>query len=338
MFTIKDLARESGYTVATVSRALNDSPLVAEDTRAKILKVAEEHGYIPNALAKNLVKKSASTVCVIVPDIVNPYFPLIVKAVQDTMQTEGYLTIVCNSDWKESNEFSLVRLMCAQRVGGIVMDPSSDDSYRRIQKAGIEIPIVFVGNRTEDNISSVLVDNYAAMFTVVEYLAGLGHRRIALIGGQEETYVNRLRCSGFRDSMRSNGLQVDERLMIQCKYLSNDGYCAMERRIREGDLPTAVVTINDVIAFGVLECLKNHQIRVPEDISVVGFDDVEFSQQLGLTTIHEPRYKMGEDAAKLLLEIMNKPHGRRSAKTGKHILYEPELILRNTCCPPKAPI
>ena len=336
MFTIKDLARESGYTIATVSRALNDSPLVAEDTRAKILKVAEDHGYIPNALAKNLVKKSASTVCVIVPDIVNPYFPLIVKAVQDTMQTEGYLTIVCNSDWKESNEFSLVRLMCAQRVGGIIMDPSSDRSYRRIQKAGIEIPIVFVGNRTKDNISSVLVDNYAAMFTVLDYLAGLGHRKIALIGGEEDTYVNRLRRNGFQDSMKSNGIPLDERLIIQCKYRSNDGYNVMEQLIAEGNLPTAVVAINDVIAFGVLECLKNHQIRVPEDISVVGFDDVESSHQLGLTTIHEPRYKMGADAAKLLLEIMKDPNRRRNAKTGKHILYEPELVLRNTCCPPKA--
>lgn len=338
MFTIKDLARESGYTVATVSRAINGSSLVAEKTRQKILDIAERNGYVPSAIAQNLVMQRTSTICVIVPDIVNPYFPLILRTIQGEMQKQNYATIICNTDWSEVNELNLVKLMYAQRVGGIIMDPSDEYSLRRIRNVNLHIPVVFVGNRTEDeDVGSVMVDNYNAMDQAVSYLAQLGHKKIALIGGAEKTYANRERIRGFCDAMKKRTNALDGSLLVKCTYRSGDGYRAMKTLIDAGNIPTAVVGINDSIAFGVITCLKEHGFRVPEDVSVVGFDDVELAAPLGLTTIHEPRYKMGKQAAKLLLEEINSnaAGNQGAAKAYKHIEYKTELIVRETCCPPK---
>ena len=331
MFTIKDLAKECGYTVATVSRAMNDSPLVADKTKEKIREIAKQHGYVPNILAKNLVTQRSSCICMIVPDIVNPYFPMIVKAVQDEASNYGMFVIVCNSDWKASNEFSLVKLMYAQRVAGMIMDPSSDESYKNIRKSNINVPIVFVGSRTEDDdVSSVLVDNRTAMYTGVDYLHSLGHEKIALIGGKENTYVNRKRIKGFFDAMKAHGHSPESICHIRCQYKESDGYIAAKELISTGNMPTAIVAINDIVAFGIISFLKDNKIRVPEDVSVIGFDDIESSNYAGLTTIREPRYQMGQAAAKILFEMI-KNHDSENTANSQHILFKPELIIRDTC-------
>lgn len=330
--TIKDLARESGYTVTTVSRALNNNPLVSEKTRKKILEIAEKHGYEPSALARNLVTQSSSSICVIVPDITNPYFPLIVKAVQDEAQRHGFFTFVCNSGWTETGEVALARLMYGQRVGGIIMDPSSDLTFRRIREAKVHLPIVFVGNRTEDDeTSSVLVDNQAAVESGVEYLAGLGHREIAFIGGQENTYVNRKRQAGFRLAM-SRLFGAEDPVVIPSTYQSQGGYDAAYALISSGRLPSALMCINDIVAFGVIRCLREHGYRIPQDVSVIGFDDVEFSEHLELTTLQEPRYEMGVRATSILMDCIESRS--EAACQHKHVLFRSELIKRSTCAPP----
>ena len=330
--TIKDLAKESGYTVTTVSRALNNSPLVAEKTRRKILEIAEKHGYEPSALARNLVTQSSSAICVIVPDITNPYFPLIVKAVQDEARRHDYLTFVCNSGWTEKGEVELARLMYGQRVAGIIMDPSSDFTFRRIREAKIRLPIVFVGNRTEeDEASSVLVDNQAAVELGVEYLVGLGHREIAFIGGQENTYVNRKRQEGFRVAT-SRLLGTEKPFLISSAYQVKGGYDATHVLITSGHVPTAVMCINDIVAFGVIRCLREHGYQVPRDVSVMGFDDVEFSEHLELTTLREPRYEMGAKAVSILMDTIKS--GPDVACQHTHVLFRSELIVRGTCAPP----
>ena len=330
--TIKDLARESGYTVTTVSRALNNNPLVSEKTRKKILEIAEKHGYEPSALARNLVTQSSSAIGVIIPDITNPYFPMIVKAVQDEARRHEFFTFVCNSGWTEKGEIEFARLMYGQRVGGIIMDPSSDFTFRRIREAKIQLPIVFVGNRTEsDEASSVLVDNQAAIELGVEYLVNLGHREIGFIGGQENTYVNRKRQEGFRIAIRRL-LGNETPLIIPSAYQAQEGYEAALVLVNSGHVPTALMCINDVVAFGVIRCLREHGYRVPEDVSVMGFDDVEFSEYLELTTLREPRYEMGIKAVSILMDTIKSEPGVAHQHT--HVLFRSELITRNTCAPP----
>lgn len=335
MVTIKDLAQKSGYTVATISRALNNNPLVAEKTRKRILEIAGEIGYTPNALARGLVTQTTSSVGIMVPDITNPYFPTIVKAAQDTLKQRGYFTIVCNSDWMEDTEIELARMLYEHRVRGIIMDPLSDQTYKNIYETGIRVPIVFVGNRpSEDDTSSVLINNYNASVVATQHLIDLGHKKIGFVGGIENTYVNRNRFGGYQECMRACVGAVDPTLVMKCKFKQEGGYSAAKAFVDQGNVPTAVIAGNDIIAFGVIQGFRNSGYDVPRDVSVIGFDDIEFAENVGLTTMREPRYDMGVTAATLLLEAIDRVEAGKSPLR-KSVVYEPELIDRSTCAPPR---
>lgn len=336
MITIKDLARDTGYTVATVSRAMNNSPLVAQSTRERILEAARRIGYSPNAIARGLVNKSSSAVGIVVPDIMNPYFPTIVKAAQDVLSERGMFTIVCNSDWSSDNELQLVKMLNEHRVCGIIMDPLNDVSIQRIKDVGIDIPIVCVGNQVlEGNTSSVIIDNYNSAQKATEHLIQIGHERIAFYGGDEGTYILRRRCEGYRESMLAHFGSIDESLVCKCRYRQEDGYAATQLLIDEDNLPTAVLAANDIIAYGIILCLRDNGFSVPDDVSIIGFDDIEFSSIIELTTMREPRYDMGVMAAKVLCnEIEYSEDDKIPPKT--NIQYPPELIIRSSCAPPRA--
>ncbi len=336
MVTIKDLAKATGYTIATVSRAFNNSSLVADATREKILRTAEEIGYLPNALARGLVNKATSTIGVIVPDITNPYFPVIVKSIQDTIKPHGYNTIVCNTDWIEDTETESAKMLFAHRVAGILMDPLSDRTYSNIYNAGVRVPIVFVGNKTDSNAdeaSSILIDNFSAAYQATEYLLSLGHERIAFVGGDEDTHVNRNRIGGYISSMQRHVGALDPSLLMKCRYTQEAGYMVASALIRSGRLPTAIVAGNDIIAFGVMQSFHNHGYRIPRDISIIGFDDIEFSSNIGLTTMQEPRSEMGRMAANLLLETIRNAEAHLKLET-KNILLDAKLIKRDSCASP----
>ena len=330
MYTIKNLAEDSGYTVATVSRALNNSPLVADKTKKKIFKIARENGYVPNALARGLVKRSSSSICVIVPDIVNPYFPLIVKAIQDRVNEEGMHVICGNSEWNPKTEKSLLQLSKEQRVAGIIMDPVGDRTIESIETIGLDIPIVFVGNKPEDgDMSSVLVDNYRATIKSVDYLVDKGHRDIVMLGGKEDTFVNRERFRGYVDGMKKHGLETRIR-KIACEYGEINGQIATRELLASKSIPTAILAINDTVALGVIKEIKDHGMEVPQDISVIGFDDVEISEYIGLTTMREPRYEMGNKAATILMEEINACR-EGSTIPKQAIQYDSPIIERKTC-------
>lgn len=325
--TIKDIAEKTGYTVATVSRALNDSPMVHKKTKEKIFSVAKEMGYTKynkyTAIPRN------PYIGVIIPDITNPYFPLLVKGIQDSLQKEGYSIVLCNSNGIIENEKRYGEMLCDLHVQGIIMDPLCDDSYNFLVSSGLTIPVVFTGNRPlGEKINYISIDNYNGATKATKYLIGLGHKKIAYIGGNEDTFTNRERFRGYRDIIIEFFGELDDSI-IKYNYPDRQhGFDSAAEIIQQGNIPTAVIASNDSIALGVIECFMVNGFNIPNDVSIIGFDNIEFSSLPGisLTTVNEPRYDIGVMAAESIIKLIN-----GSMTPPIQIDIEPELIMRKTC-------
>lgn len=328
--TIKDIAKQTGLTVATVSRALNDNPIVSEKTRAFVMAKAVEMGYIKNVIAQGLATtQHTNTVGVIVPDITNPYFPVLVKGIQDTLITRSYTTFLCNSNADLKTEEELIRMLCGLRVQGIIMDPVCTDSENIIRTMSSGIRTVFVSSiPSGNNLHYVSVDNFVGAVNAVRYLVGLGHRKIAYFGGNDGTNTYNSRLRGYCSIMEEHFGFVDSNMIRLIPPTRESGFAASTQMILSGNVPSAIFASNDVIALGVIECFIKHGFSIPEDISVIGFDDIEYASLPGinLTTVREPRYEIGVKAAQMMLQLFES----EPAQSLQEIIY-PELILRNTC-------
>lgn len=331
--TIKDVAERSGYTVATVSRALNDSDMVRTRTKIKIRKAAEEIGYIRGDLSAELPTGSMPTVGVIVPDITNPYYPMLLKGIQDTLLAQGYSMFLCNSNDSPNVEIECLKILNNYNIRGIIMDPVSDGSYKNLKWINRDIPVIFTSNIPEgNNLNYISINNYSAAQTATKYLLSLGHRNIVYIGGQDSSnHTFRMRQKGFCDTML-------EFLGPEChpqvkKIFPNRrfGFEATKETFADGRLPTAFFAGNDDIALGILEALWNHGFQVPEDVSVIGIDNIEYASlpRIDLTTIEEPRYLIGKLAATEILNLFDQ--GDHSITKPIQKVVEHKLIIRKTC-------
>lgn len=335
--TIKDVAERSGYTVATVSRALNDSSMVSDRTKTKIKKAAEEIGYVRNNMAAGLVTSSMPTVGVIVPDIANPYFPMLVKGIQDTLLAQGYSMFLCNSNEDPNVEIECLKLLNSYKIRGIIMDPVSDESYKNLKWISGDIPVIFTANIPEgQNLNYISINNYSAAQTATKYLLSLGHKDIIYIGGYDRSnHTFRMRRKGFCDTLHEFfGPDFDPQ--IKKGYPNRRfGFEATKETLANGRLPTAFFAGNDDIALGILEALWKHGFQVPEDVSVIGIDNIEYASlpRIDLTTIEEPRYLIGKMAASEILNLFEQGDYSSSAPIQRTL--EHKLIIRKTCAKAK---
>ena len=329
--TIKDISEKSGYTLATVSRALNNNPLVNIKTRKKIHDIANELGYTHAALTSGSFVHNSTIVGVIVPDITNPYFPLLVKGIQDRLAQEGLQIFLCNSNSDPKIETECVRTLVDAKVRGIIMDPISDNSYKKLRYIDDKIPVIFTSNIPKGvNVNYITIDNYAAAKTAVNYLISLGHTNIACVCGNEETDTFHSRFTGYCDVMKNNFSNINHGLITKVPPNRKGGFAATQKIMSKGQMPTAFFASNDSIALGVLEYLWKHGFDVPHDISVIGIDNIEYSSlpKINLTTIEEPRYLLGETAAQSMIDIFEQAE---SVAEPIQTIIPPKLIIRNTC-------
>lgn len=331
--TIKDVARVANCSYATVSRALNHKPGINEQTREKIIRVAKELGYQPNAIARGLVMQKTHTIGLVIPDIVNPFFPEIARGVEDVANEQGYTVFLCNTNWDLQKENVYLKALQEKRVDGIIIKPSSDlnhpDRTGHSPLEGINLPVViFSGQSSSGQHSYIEIDNQRGGFIATNHLIESGYRRIAFIGGRESSHSNSERLKGYQAALKSYDLPIIDELIVNHDFYSESGFALMEQLLTLPTPPDAVFTGNDIIALGVLECLQMHRIRVPDDFGVVGFDNIIFSgyPQIQLTTISQPKYLMGKYAAEVLFNDIN---GKLAKEIRKTIL-EPELIIRKT--------
>jgi LacI family transcriptional regulator len=334
--TLRDVATAAGVHPATASRALNPSTrlLVSEDTARRVTEAAERLGYRPNPVARSLRTRRSHTIGVLIPDLTNPLFPPIVRGLEDRLAEHGYVALLGNTDSDERRERMIFDQMRARHVDGFVLATATRSSPILAEAAEAGLPVVLMNRPAQGYpFSSVAVDNEQGVRAAVTHLAALGHTRIGHIAGPQEISTGVLRLRGFLDSMRTKGLEVSDSQIVYASAYSLDEGLRRGRELLDRDEGlTAIVAANDMLAVGCYGAFDELGLRCPEDISVIGFNDMPFIDRLRppLSTVRFPHYQLGTEAAKLMLERIE------SADSPVKILYlAPELIARGSTRAPE---
>ncbi len=306
--TIKDIAKAAGVSHTTVSRALHGSPAISPETTTRIRKLAQEMGYTPSAVAQSLLARRTQTIGVVLTTIADPFTAQIVGGVEETAQAAGYSVFLSTSHGNPDQEMAVVETFHRRRVDAIIVVASRVGSLYSSRLNQIRVPIVLVNNQEEgDYLYSVAVDDISAAQESVEYLIGLGHRRVGYVGAVNRPKSNRRRQTGYQTALRQAGIPIDPGL-IQAPLADNDlerGRLALAQLSLTG--ATAVLCYNDLTAIGLLLACRQANIAVPQHFSIVGFDDIEpaFYVTPPLTTVRQPRVKLGQLAIQMVLDLLN---------------------------------
>lgn len=319
--TIKDIARIMNISSATVSRALNGKTGVSESLRQEIVELARESGYQPNAIAQGLVRKTTNTIGLIIPDITNPYYPMIARGIEEAAREENYQLFLGNSNWEIEREEQLIRTMISNRVDGIIIDPATTD-LTHIIRSGIST--VYLSNDPSNlDTTYIGIDNYACGFMGVEHLISKGYRRIAYIGGSENSFSNQERVHGYLEGLKAVGQSPDRRLILCQDFTTEWGYEASRKIAALVDAPDAYLCGNDLIAYGVMIGLQEIGRLVPQEAGILGIDNIPTSAlpQFGLSSLGITK-DLGKKAFTLLRKMMASDDHIREKKLIKPKLYE----------------
>lgn len=329
--SIKDVARAAGVSHSTVSRALRNSPLVNAETAAHIRRIAEEMGYIPNIVAQSLVTQRTYTVGLVVTTISDPFIDQIVEGIEDLATREGYSVFLSSSHADPGREIAVVEAFHRRRVDGVIVLASRVGSMytERLQELGV--PIVLINNQADGAyLYSVSADDLSGARQAVRHLVDLGHTCIGYVGCHFRPPSNRRRLEGYRQELARAGLPYESDLVVHPKTFSDveNGRLALDALLNAG--ATAAFCYNDRMAIGLMAEARHRGIRVPEDLSIVGFDDIEASSYVfpSLTTVKQPRFEMGMRAMQMLLDLL----------AGQEVdddLMPCELVVRESTAPPR---
>lgn len=329
--TMKDVAREAGVSVNTVSRALNGKPDVNEDTKKRILEIADRLNYVPNFLAKGLVTKNTRTIGVIVSDNTDPFFATIVKGIEDFTRSKGYNIILCNTDEKYEREEEAVRLLREKQVDGLLITLAPAQKERadilELKRAGT--PFVLLNRHMDDVMTDYVInDNVYGAYIAVSHLIRLNHKRIGYISGPSQISSVKERMQGYKKALFENSIEFDNSLVRTSNLKMADGCRRMRELLELKDRPTAVFAYSDFLAIGILKAIKEAKLEIPEDIALVGYDDIEFSEflEVPLTTVHQPKYRIGKEGAKILIDRIE----NKDSEGLYQIVLKPELVVRES--------
>ena len=330
---IQDVAKLADVSTATVSRALATPERVSPEARARVLEAIAKTGYVPNPAARTLRSQKTYMVLVVLPDLSNTFFSKILRGIEETLFEAGYGMIISDLDGSPEKEAHFAAFTAAGRVdGAILLNGHLFGQSREAegQPARIKIPLVAVCEAIPGaDIPQIEIDNRAAAYGMTQHLASLGHRSIAYVSGPASNILERERFQGFKDGLGAAGLPFDPALVLAGDYTIEAGVRAGQELVARSTRPTAVFCTSDEMAIGLMRTLFSAGLRVPEDISVAGFDDIEFAAvaEPPLTTIHQPRRELGQAAASALIELLQ---GRPSPK---RIRLETELVIRDSVAP-----
>jgi LacI family transcriptional regulator len=329
---IKDIAKMAGVSEATVSLSLNDSPLVKEETKIKIKEIAIELGYVPNAVARNLAKSRSKTIGLIVPDIENIYYGKLVKHIDENIREAGYDTILAISNDKSSIERQFINKFISQKVEGVIIAPinqlNSDIKYLNIlERHGIAL-VCATAYYPGINTPFIMVDLEEGTYRLVRYLLDIGHRNIVFLCGSRSVITTSMRIEGYIKAFTERALAYDDSNFIECSRIDYDEACDIaEKLMMSGKDIDAIITINDIMALGVLNVLKANKIKVPGDISLAGYDNVIFSSiaSVAITTVNQDIKSISRNAVNMLF---NKIKGMDNFN--EKMFLKPEIIIRES--------
>ena len=329
MVTIKDIAALAGVSKTTVSKVLNNKDeKISNATRQKVLDIVKQKNYIPNKMAQSLVTKKTKTIGVIIPDIRNPFFTDIVRGIEDKAFKEGYNIILCNTDECEEKEVKAINTLIEKMVDGIIFAPSSKGDSNLSDYNGLTKPIVLVDKKLNiKNLKGIVtLDNKEGTYLATNLLVENNHKKILYLSGPLKNKISKDRLKGYKKALKKAGIKYDESLVLKGEYSLEWGY-EIIKKLKYINF-TAICAGNDLIAIGAIKALKERNIRVPKDVSVVGFDDIETSSIINpqLTTIKQNSYSMGYESANILIKNLEK----KSFNNIEKITFKPELIIRDS--------
>lgn len=308
--TIKDVAKKANVSITTVSRVLNDKPDVNGDTKEKIKKIIDELNYKPNDIARGLVLNKTNTIGLIIPDIANPFFPGVARGVEDIAREFNYSVIYSNTGNDEDKEKEAIELLKSKRVDGMIVSLSVNQKNKNLLNKLEEedFPVVQIDRKIPNiNTPAVVVDNIRSSVKVINYLKNFGHTKIGHITGNLDVVPSRDRLKGFKQALNESGLKIKNEWIKEGDYSKDSGYQCMKKILVLEERPTAVFVANDLMALGAYQAIQEKGYKVPEDISIIGHDDIELASLVSpkLTTINQPKYKLGENAVRLLIKKIN---------------------------------
>lgn len=328
---IKQIAEKAGVSTTTVSHVINKTRFVSPEVTEKVNAAIKELGYVPNIMARNLRTNSTKTVAVIVQATANTFFSRVIDEISNALYAKGYSLFLCTTRSRVSEEINVFKSMIQQQVCGIILTPQQIDfDYRSICPSD-NFPLIFIDRKTNTiQGDTITCDNYQVSYDAVKTLINKGHKQIGYIYSETDFALstNNNRYKGYRDALLDSKIKVDEELIIGMSHQSfASGYDAMERLIKQKKA-TASFAAENPMAQGAFKYLMDSGIKIPEEMALISFDDFEWSEITSppITTIRQPMEAMGEAAARLLLERIEKPDDEY-----KDIVLDSEIIMRKSC-------
>ncbi|MFT6897781.1 MAG: LacI family repressor for deo operon, udp, cdd, tsx, nupC, and nupG [Paraglaciecola sp.] len=331
MTNIRKVADMAGVSVATVSRTLQQPERVSPKTRSKVMAAVNEVGYRPNQMAVNFRSGKTYNIVVLVPTVANVFFARVITGMQKAADQRGYAILLANTLGDPASETNYAKMVQTSQADGLIQLRAFNPFETAMQKPGKLLPMVNVCEVLDDiNCPVVTLDNRAAAKVMTEYLIGQGHQRIALIKGPQFSPLTRQRLAGYRDALTDAGLVFDEELLYAGDFTLQSGYDAAKNILDNKQRPTAVFCENDETAIGAMQCFKQAGLRIPQDISIAGFDDISFSafSDPPLTTIAQPAEEFGQTAVSLLVDLLEGKVNKASK-----VIMPFELIVRASTGP-----
>ncbi|WP_068620984.1 LacI family DNA-binding transcriptional regulator [Paenibacillus tuaregi] len=306
MATIKDVAKLAGVALSTASYALNGDTKVAEKTRTKVLEAARQLNYRKNGFAMDLKRSRTNTIALILTDLSGPYYSELIRSIQDVALANGYDLIACSS--MGGKDSTAVRFLRERRVDGAVVLAHNITDEILLESAGERFPIVVMDRGLSgDGLINVRVDSEQGGYTATRYLIDAGHRTIAYISGPSNSSDNALRYQGYLRAMHEAGLEEKAKWRLSGNFVREGGYSATKMMIMQGELPSAVFYANDEMALGGFKAFEEAGVSVPNDVSVIGFDDIQLAEYVrpSLTTVRQPKHEAGSLAGHLLFQMLD---------------------------------
>jgi LacI family transcriptional regulator len=327
---LKDVAKLAGVGLGTASRVLNNHPSVTKETKKLVLDAMKELNYKPNAIARSLKMNSTRTVGVIIPDITSAFFPEVVRGIEDIANINQYNIILCNTDLDFDKERIALNILHEKKMDGILFISNTVCEATMNKFEDMDVPVVLISTKDDKNtLPSITIDNEKAAFEAVDFLCKLGHKKIAMISGlYDDPNAGTPRVQGYMKALKHNFMDFHEKLIFQGPFNYKSGYEGMKRILSEGNRPTAVFAASDNMAIGASKAILENGLKIPEDISVMGFDGIDAAEFFypSISTIVQPRYEMGAEAMRLLAKLMNNEKVEE-----KNIVLDFQLVERESC-------
>ncbi|WP_343208981.1 LacI family DNA-binding transcriptional regulator [Anaerolentibacter hominis] len=335
MATMKDVAREAGVSLGTVSNVLNGHASVQEKNREKVWEAVRKLGFRSNMAARTLRTNSSRNLGLVIPDIQNPYYPELARGVEDAAREAGFTVFLCNDDRDSKKEEDYLEALVGKSVDGIIL-VKPQVSEELLERMSIHTRFVLVdsGEIRKSNYHVVNVDDAAGIKEGMEYLYTLGHRKIGFIRGMLESYSSKIRANAYVNFLNEKELPLSYGLIQRGDYTWSSGYTAAKEMIRMPEPPTAILASNDVMAIGCMKAIQDSGLRIPEDISVMGYDNVDVCNLCtpSLTTIHQPKYEVGHESLRMLAACMCEDVGVWKDRP-EQLILKPRLIERRSVGP-----